>query len=128
MATKNAKCTITLNKLRVKELERAQQVALAKTAESIIKDLGQSETIPFDKGTLDNSTFSDGSNVENGEAAVVSAEPYARYVYYHPEYHFQTLEHANAQAGWFDTYADGGEKQDLAQKAFNAHFKREAGI
>ena len=66
---------------------------------------------------------------ELDEAAhLVSSTPYARRLYYHPEYRFDKKENPNAGAGWFDDWAEGGANQNFAEETFAAIFKREAGL
>ena len=48
---KNVSCKITMNKMALKKLERAQITALEKTAEFVHTDVVQAQTIPFDVST-----------------------------------------------------------------------------
>lgn len=80
-------------------------------------------------GTLQNhATFIDTSGQASGHVSIVSATPYARRLYYHPEYHFNTLENPHAKGRWLDDYLPGGKKQDFAHKKFEQLVKREAGL
>lgn len=119
--------TIKLNLPVIRRLDEAAKKALVQTAEAIHTDLVQSETMPRDTGRLQNeSTFVAYENVDTGEVELVSATPYARRLYFHPEYNFQTTENPNAQGKWLETYVDG-EKRDFAEKVFARHYKRLAG-
>jgi hypothetical protein len=53
--------------------------------------------------------------------------PYARRLYYHPEYNFRTDKNPNAQGRWMDMYLPGGEEEDFAQDTFSALLKQLAG-
>ena len=87
--------TITINQQRIRQLTQAQVKALEMTAEALHTEVVQANVIPFDKGTLQNeSTFVDYSNSSKGTVTLVSSTPYARRLYYHPEYDFKTLENA----------------------------------
>lgn len=80
-------------------------------------------------GNLQNdSTFVDVSNAETGRVSLVSSTPYARRLYYHPEYNFNKSENPNAGGRWLDDYLPGGQKQDFAQNEFNKFYKQEAGL
>ena len=116
--------TITINQQRIRQLTQAQVKALEMTAEALHTEVVQANVIPFDKGTLQNeSTFVDYSNSSKGTVTLVSSTPYARRLYYHPEYDFKTLENANAKGKWYDDWIDGEEK-DFCKKTFKEFYKR----
>ena len=56
------------------------------------------------------STFADISDSRQGVVHIVSSTPYARRLYYHPEFHFSQDENVMAGAGWFEPYKNGGNK------------------
>lgn len=147
-----ASSTVQLNLGRVRQLDRAAVTALEQTAEAVHTDLVQSQTVPRKTGALQNeSTFVDDSRSSFGHVEIVSSTPYARRLYFHPEYHFhrEPWEHAgfkrengelvfdvldkgegnpNAGGEWFAPYLAGGEKAAFAKKAFKKLYKREAGV
>lgn len=140
--------TVKLNLGRIRQLDRAAVTALVQTAEAVHTDLVQSQTMPRMDGTLQGEgTFVDTSEAMQGHVAIVSSTPYARRLYYHPEYHFHTgpweetvhhrdgsvshLTHEgnpNAGGKWFEPYLPGGEKAGFIQKTFEMLYKREAGV
>lgn len=80
-------------------------------------------------GNLQNdSTFVNYEGIKDGHVSIVSDTPYARRLYYHPEYHFNKSENPNAGGRWLDTYLPGGKKEDFAQKTFNKFYREEAGL
>ncbi len=80
-------------------------------------------------GNLQNdSTFVDNTDAKNGTVYLVSSTPYARRLYYHPEYNFNKSENPNAGGKWLEDYLQGGKKEDFAQKAFNEFYAQEAGL
>lgn len=112
----------------IRRMTDLQKKALEMTGESLHTDVVQSQVMPRDQGTLQNeSTFVDTSEAKLGHVALVSATPYARRLYFHPEYNFQTKENPNAKGKWLADYEKGGSKQDFAQKAFNGHCRRLGG-
>lgn len=120
--------TITINQQRIRQLTQAQVKALEMTAEALHTEVVQANIIPFDKGTLQNeSTFVDYSNSSKGTATLVSSTPYARRLYYHPEYNFKTDENINAKGKWYDEWIDGEEK-DFCKKTFKEFYKRLGGV
>ncbi|MFQ7822543.1 MULTISPECIES: hypothetical protein [Clostridium] len=123
-----ATSTVIINQQRIKQLTRAQIQALEMTAEALHTEVVQAQVIPFDKGTLQNeSTFVDYSNSLKGTVTLVSSTPYARRLYYHPEYNFKTHENTNAKGKWYADWIDGEEK-DFCQKTFKEFYKRLGGV
>lgn len=120
--------TIKLNLPRLRKLDRAAVTALEKTGEAVHTDLVQSQTMPFRTGNLQNeSTSVDCEESAQGMVRLVSSTPYARRLYYHPEYHFSTAENPSAGGQWLGPYLPGGAKEDFAAKAFAKLYRREAG-
>lgn len=120
--------SINWNTTKLKQLTRAQATALAKTAEAVHTDVVQSQVIPFDTGNLQNSNTSvDLSDVDKGQARIVSTTPYARRLYYHPEYTFNQVENPNARGNWYEPWISG-ERKDFSTQAFSKFYKKEAGI
>lgn len=80
-------------------------------------------------GTLQNaSTFVDNSSSQHGEATLVSSTPYARRLYYHPEYHFDTGENPNAKGKWYEDWLPEGKEADFAPKAFKKFYKQDGEV
>ena len=103
----------------IKRIESAIAKSLEQTAEAVLTDVVDVQVMPMDKGVLQNqSTFVDTSDSKNGIVSIVSDTPYARRLYYHPEYNFRTSENANAGGKWFQPWIDG-DKKDFAANAFH---------
>lgn len=120
--------TIKLDEAKLKELTRQQYISLAQTADALVTDLRDSQTMPFDTGNLQNdSTFIDDRQKEQGRVSVVSSTPYARRLYYHPEYNFRTTNNRNAGGKWFEPYISGN-RTDFLKDAFAKLFKRNGGL
>lgn len=118
---------VTYNTANIRRIEADAQLALIKTADAIKTDLQQSQTMPFESGQLQNrSTFVDGSKASSGKASVISDTPYARRLYFHPEYHFSTKENPNAGGAWFEPYISGAKK-DYAKKEFAVLMRKSLG-
>lgn len=80
---------IKLNLPVLKQLDTAQQTALRNTTDALLRQIKNSQVMPFDTGNLQNeSTFADYANLAEGETKIVSSTPYARRLYFHPEYNF----------------------------------------
>ena len=100
-------------------LVKAKMVqALVETADATKSDLVDSQTMPFDTGALQNrSTFVDDKSKNRGKVSIVSDTPYARRLYYHPEYNFKTDKNPKAGGMWFEPYISGNKKK-FVQNAF----------
>lgn len=119
---------IILNMDRIKELEDAQITALEKTVEALHTEVVQAEVMPRDTGAMQNeSTFVDMNDSANGSVSLVTSTPYARRLYYHPEYDFQTYENAFAMGLWLSPWQKGGTYEDFCKDAYKKFFKKEAG-
>ena len=123
------KSTVKLNMARINELSQAAVRALELTAEELHTEVVQAQVMPFDTGHLEeDATFVDYSNSQNGKVTLVSSTPYARRLYYHPEYNFQTKENPNAKGKWLDDWLSGGNEAEFAPNAFKRLYKKEAGV
>ena len=113
------KSTVKLNLPRIRQLSEAAAVALAMTAEALHTEVLQAQVMPFDTGNLQNeSTFVEVSEASRGKVTLVSSTPYARRLYYHPEYNFQKDENPNAGGEWYKDWLEGGKHAAFAEKAF----------
>lgn len=131
---------IKLNLPVLKQFDTAQQTALRNTTDALLRQIKNSQVMPFDTGNLQNeSTFADYANLAEGETKIVSSTPYARRLYFHPEYKFHRAvwvdkdgkKHgANKNAGgkWLAPWLKGGARQNFCQKAFARFYKQEAGL
>lgn len=121
--------TVKLNMPRIRQLTQAAVIALEQTGESLHTEVVQAQVFPFDTGHMqEDATFVDCSKAKDGKVTLVSSTPYARRLYYHPEYHFQTKENPNAKGMWYEDWLPGGKNADFAPKAFKAIYKRVGGV
>lgn len=116
---------IRLNFPRIKRLTQAQINALEQTAEALHTEVIQAQVFPRDTGALQNeSTFVDYSKSKSGKVTLVTSAPYARRLYFHPEYDFQKSENPNAQGEWYSNWLPGGRKADFAINAYKEFYRR----
>ena len=94
---------IELNMSILNMLDNAQRQAFEQTADATLTELRDRQVMPFDTGNLQNdSTFIDTS--QSDKVSIVSATPYARRLYFHPEYNFKRGNNANAGGKWFESF------------------------
>lgn len=123
------KSTVKLNMPRIRQLTGAAVRALELTAEVLHTEVVQAQVMPFDTGNLQNeSTFVDYSQSAGGKVSLVSSTPYARRLYYHPEYDFQTDENPFAGGEWYKPWMEGGVNEDFAPNAFKRFYKKLGGV
>lgn len=115
--------TVKIYKPKIQQISQSAITALEKTGEAVHTDLVNSGTMPRDTGNLQNqSTFVDYSQSNRGTVSIISSTPYARRLYYHPEYQFSQLENPNAGGKWYEPYIKGSKK-NFAPNAFK-HFMK----
>ena len=123
------KSTVKLNMPRIRQLTQAAVTALELTGEALHTEVIQAQVFPFDTGHLqEDATFVDYSRANDGMVTLVSSTPYARRLYYHPEYHFQTKENPNAKGMWYEDWLPGGAKTGDASKFFAQFYKKAGGV
>jgi hypothetical protein len=153
---------IKMHRGAIKQLERAQIIALEQTAEAVKTDVIAANVMPFGDGeyeevreygkrgqfakngreykgrmvkkttrsggTLQNeSTSIDASLSRYGHVTISSDTPYARRLYFHPEYKFNKNNNPHAGGRWFDPWIDGKKKM-FAINAFRILYKKLTGV
>ena len=114
---------IELNMSVLNMLDNAQRQAFEQTADATLTELRDRQVMPFDTGNLQNdSTFIDTS--QSDKVSVVSATPYARRLYFHPEYNFKRGNNANAGGKWFDSFLN----DDFIASAYAKLLKQIGGL
>lgn len=119
---------VQLNMPQINRLQRAQVTALEQTAEALHTEVLQAQVFPRDTGNLQNeSTFIDYSQSNQGKVTIVSSAPYARRLYFHPEYNFQK-KNPNAKGEWYEDWLPGGRDAEFCTNAFKQFYRRLTGL
>lgn len=134
------------------ELEADVRAALEMTGEAIRTDLVQRRVLPFAEdpkavaerktaaalaagrepgryasdvvpGELQGSVFVDRTRSGRGEVSVVTNTPYARRLYYHPEYNFYQGTNTRAGGLWYRPYIKG-DRRAWVETAFSRLLRR----
>lgn len=125
------KCTsrIKINQNAIKQLSRAAVTSLEQTTEALHTEVVQAQVVPRDTGLLQGEAFfPDYSQSKNGRTSLVHSTPYARRLYFHPEYNFKKTENPNAKGKWLEDWLPGGKNADFAQKTFKELYRRNTGV
>lgn len=121
--------TVKMDWGRIRELTGAAVAALEHTGEVLHDEVANSQKVPMETGALNGEQFFvDTSASKTGTVTLVHDTPYARRLYYHPEYHFNKEFHADAQGEWYKDWLPGGSKADFAQKTFKKSYKQNGGL
>ncbi|HFC9286167.1 TPA: hypothetical protein ACF0RC_000931 [Clostridium perfringens] len=113
-----AKVTIKLDRTKINTLINARNKALEETTEAMLSDIKTSALVPKDTGELERSGFVDLSKLDDGIASIIFDTPYARRLYWHPEYNFRQDKNINAQGKWMQSYIDGDNKEFVIDTYF----------
>ncbi len=142
------KSRIKLNMGRINQLNHAGIRALEHIAELLHDEIKDAQVIPRMDGALQGEKmYVDTSRSAAGKVAIVHEGPYARRLYYHPEYnfHYESWEedvrnkdgsvshlthegNPNAKGRWFEDWLPGGSREDFTGKAFEEFYKMESDI
>jgi len=118
-----AKVTIKLDNSKIAILEMAQKQALELTTEALLSDIITSAVVPKNTGELERSGFPDLSQLSKLITSIIFDTPYARRMYWHPEYNFRHDKNMNAQGLWMQTYIDG-VKRDFIKDTYMQFLKQ----
>ena len=114
---------IELNYSVLNMLDHAQFEALEQTADATLTELRDRQVMPFDTGNLQNdSTFVDDS--QKTTVSIVSSTPYARRLYFHPEYNYRRGNNASAGGKWFESFLN----DTFIQNAYAKLLKQRGGL
>ena len=119
----NVKVNIKLNNANINKLIEAHSKALEMTGEAVLSDIKTSQVVPKETGTLEDSGFVDLSEIKEAIVRILFDTPYARRLYWHPEYNFRHDKNPNAQGKWMEIYLTG-EKQQFIKNTYSTFFKQ----
>ena len=123
------KSSVRLNMPKITQLTKAQVKALEYTAELLHGEVKDAQVIPMETGELSGEAFfCDYSESNQGKVTLVHSTPYARRLYFHPEYHFNKEYHSQAKGEWYEDWLPGGSKSDFVVKAFKEIYRRLTGV
>lgn len=101
-------------------------LAAEQTAFAVRTDVETAAVVPKEVGTLEGTSFIDRSQKPKGRFSLVYVMPYARRLYWHPEYNFRTDKNANARGEWLEPWING-EKRNFARETFKKLMRKQMG-
>lgn len=126
---------VKMNGPAIDRMDGAALEALLKTAEALHTEVGQAQVVPRMDGALGGEQFFvDESELASGAVYLVHQTPYARRLYFHPEYRFHKepwvdekgRKHdgaPNAQGKWFKQWLPGGAQESFIQETYERMLK-----
>ena len=126
---KQVNSRVVLNHTIIAQLERAAIIALEQTGDYVQEKVTEAQVIPFDSGNLQNeSTYVNKDESEQGSVKLVSSTPYARRLYFHPEYNFITEKNPNARGKWLEDWTEEGKYAEKVKKFYAIAFRKLGGL
>lgn len=114
------KVTVELDYSKINKLVDASKEAFKLTVEEVLQDIKDNQVTPKDTGRLENSGSIE--FISDVVAFIIFDTPYARRLYWNPEFNFHTDKNSNAQGKWMQSYIDGVNK-DFIKETYSNHFK-----
>ena len=125
---------VTINQGRIKNLSHTAVKALEQTAEALHTEEVQAQVLPRKMGILQGEAFFvDRSESASCRVSLVNSTPYARRLYFHPEYHFHQGPwekgegNPNAKGKWHEDWMPGGNKEKFVPETFKKIVRRMIG-
>ncbi len=111
---------IKLNQDVIDQIGQAAQDAAMGTMEALHTEVVTAQVMPMQGGDLQNTLTSVQPIHEEGQsgARIFTDGPYARRLYFHPEYNFSHAKNANAQGQWWEPWTPGGEHEKFLPETF----------
>jgi len=107
----------------IQALEKAVEVSAEQATKAMLTDIRASGTVPKQTSALEDSGFVE--NQGKTKYKISFSTPYARRLYWNPQYNFRTDKNPNAQGLWMQTYVDG-DKKNFFINVFRLGLKRNA--
>ncbi|SHF15480.1 Minor capsid protein [Tissierella praeacuta DSM 18095] len=117
------KVDIKLNPTAIKAIQDAMIKSLHLTMEAMKTEINNMQVVPKEIGNLEESAV---VGAENNKGFLSYNTPYARKLYYHPEYNFRQDKNPNAQGRWLDPFIHG-DKKDWLTKTYGILLKQNSG-
>lgn len=114
---------VKMKKFQLRILSKAHIKAFEMTAEALKTEINLNEVTPKQTGTLEKSLKIETGGLNRGKIKIMYDTPYARRLYYHPEYNFRTDKNRNAKGLWLDDLLTG-DNQDFVEKTYNEFYRK----
>ena len=107
----------------IKITDKKMKDALAKSVYVLQDEIREEQVIPRAEGTLQGEGFTIVDHSQEKYMDMSFSTPYARRLYFHPEYNFRTDQNPNAQGLWLRHWLKGGKYQNRLAQIFEGILK-----
>ena len=120
---------LRLNLPALDGLRREAIDAELETVSALRGEVVAAQVMPFDTGDMQNNSTTVQQRVEGEEihTMLLTDTPYARKMYYHPEYNFQTVNNPNAQGEWLSSWLPGGANESFLLDTYHLRLRARLG-
>lgn len=115
--------SVKLDPGKLNQIQEAIEPSIQQAVAAVKSDIVSSQVVPKETGELERNSFM--KKKSRSKYKIVYDTPYARRLYWHPEYDFRTDKNQNAKGLWLQEYIDG-DKKDFFKNAFKARLKANA--
>lgn len=105
---------------KIKALHDAIEPSIQQAVEAVKTQIVSDQVVPKDKGELERSAFM--RKKSRSKYQIVYDTPYARRLYWNPQYDFRTDKNPNAKGLWMQAYIDG-DRKNFFSNAFKKFYK-----
>ena len=122
MAKNGLTVKVKMKKFQLLMLSKAQKQAFEMTAEALKTEIATMEVTPKQTGALEESLSVNTGLLNKGNITISYNTPYARRLYYHPEYNFRTDKNRYAKGLWLDDILTG-ERKDFVMDTYAKFYR-----
>ena len=136
---KQVNSRVVLNKRIIQQLEKNAIAALEMTGDYVLGEIINEQVVPFGDsyerggsthqgGTLQESGYVNKAHMSQGHVQITFNTPYARRLYFHPEYNFRQEDNPNAKGKWMEDWTEKGKYSEDVKKAYASFFGQLGGL
>lgn len=112
--------SVKLDPGKLRDIQEAIEPSIQQAVAVVKSDIVSGQVVPKETGELERSVFM--KKKSRSKYRIIYDTPYARRLYWHPEFNFRKDKNQNAKGLWLQEYIDG-DKKDLFKIAFKARLK-----
>jgi len=119
----DVKVSVQIDEAKIKALHAAIEPSIQQAAVAVKTQIVSDQVVPKNVGELERSAFM--RKKSRSKYQIVYDTPYARRLYWNPQYNFRTDKNPNAQGLWLQSYIDG-DRKDYFNNVFGEFLKKNA--
>lgn len=130
---------VVLNHSALNKITKAATTALSMTGDYVLGEVVEKQVVPFGDsfeyggkthqgGTLQDSGYVNKKQLSQGHVIIGFNTPYARRLYFHPEYNFRKVDNPNANGKWLEDWSEKGKYAKKVKAAYSYFLKKLGGL